>query len=68
MSPERFWALPACRCLAPSRAFPDARAALRYARDAAAAFRVGYAVYRVRAGRPTLLRAIPCPPLSPTRR
>ena len=42
---------PTMLCYAPAKAFPDAVAALEYARDAADGFRVGYVVYRVLAGR-----------------
>jgi hypothetical protein len=46
---------PVMRCFAPSKAFADAVAALEYARQAADGFRVGYAVWRVLAGRLTHL-------------
>ena len=42
---------PTMRCSAPAKAFPGAVEALRYAREAADAYRVGYVVYRVLAGR-----------------
>jgi hypothetical protein len=46
---------PVYRCHVQGRAFPRAQEALAYARQAAEAFRVSFSVYRVQAGRSTLL-------------
>jgi hypothetical protein len=60
MSPtaDRFVATPAFRCHCPARSFPGPAEALEYARDAAAAHRVGYAVWRVREGRMRRLQTV----------
>jgi len=42
---------PTMLCCAPAKTFPTAVEALRYGREAADAYRVGYVVYRVLAGR-----------------
>ncbi len=52
-----YHAAPAGRCFAPAKWFTDERKALEFARDAADAFRVGYTVWRVQAGRPKRLAA-----------
>jgi hypothetical protein len=46
---------PAYKCHCPGRTFPRAQEALAYARQAAEAFRVSLCVWRVQAGRSTLL-------------
>jgi hypothetical protein len=53
-----FRVAPAILCNAPSRAFRDAQDALRYAREAADTFRVGYSIFRVCEGRPVRLQTI----------
>ena len=47
-----YYAAPAGRCFAPAKWFAEAEKALEFARHAADSFRVGYAVWRVLAGRP----------------
>lgn len=54
-----FHAVPAMRCHCPAKHFQSERQALEYARKAADAFRVGYAVWRVRKGTLRLLRRYP---------
>jgi len=49
------------QCYAPAKVFHDAVAALLYARQSADAFRVGYGVYRVLAGRLLHLWTFPAP-------
>jgi hypothetical protein len=48
---EHYRAAPDFKCHAPSRAFRRLLEALQYARDAADAFGVGYAVWHVAGGR-----------------
>jgi hypothetical protein len=58
MQSAYFYATPSAPCCgATAKTFPDAQAALEYARTAADAFRVGWTVWRVLAGRPTRLAA-----------
>ena len=52
---------PTMLCYAPARTFLDAAAALSHARTAAAAFRVGYQVWEVLAGRPRRLASFAPP-------
>ena len=52
---------PTMQCYAPAKVFHDAVAALLYARQSADAFRVGYGVYRVLAGRLLHLWTFPAP-------
>jgi hypothetical protein len=56
---NRYLATPAFRCHAPAKGFRDAQDALQYARRAADAFRVGYAVWDVSQGRLRCLERIP---------
>ncbi len=54
-------AAPAFRCYAPPKVFRDAQDALDFARAAADAYRVGYTVWRVLAGRLKRVAALaPC--------
>jgi hypothetical protein len=55
---EHYFATPAHRCLAPGRAFQRPQDALRYAREAADAYRVAFAVWRVLGGRLTMLERV----------
>jgi hypothetical protein len=50
-----FHAVPAMRCHCPAKTFRKASQALEYARQAANAFKVAYAVWRVRKGTLRLL-------------
>jgi hypothetical protein len=59
MSKTIFHAVPARRCPCPAMAFRNAQDALEYARRAANAYRVAYAVWRVRKGTLRLLRRYP---------
>ena len=52
-----YYAAPAGRCFAPAKWFADEQKALEFARDAADAFRVGYTIWRVLAGRPSRVAA-----------
>jgi hypothetical protein len=54
-----FHAVPAMRCHCPAKHFQSERQALTYARKAADAFRVSYAVWRVRKGTLRLLKRFP---------
>ena len=54
-----FHAVPVFRCHCPAKHFPSEPEALEYARKAANAFRVGYAVWRVRKGTMRLLKRYP---------
>ncbi len=56
-----YHAVPACRCRCPAKVFQNARDALDYARRAANALRVGYAVWRVHGGRVRLVRQFRAP-------
>ncbi len=47
-----YYVTPAAPCSAPAKSFPDAPAALEFARRAADAHRVGWVVWRILAGRP----------------
>ena len=54
-----FHAFSAMRCHCPAKTFRKASQALEYARQAANAFKVAYAVWRVRKGTLRLLRRFP---------
>ena len=54
-----FHAFPAMRCHCPAKHFRNVRQALQYARKAADAFQVAYAVWRVHKGTLRLLRRFP---------
>ena len=54
-----YHAVPVFRCHCPAKTFRDVQAAAEYAQKAANAFRVGYAVWRVRKGTLRLLRRYP---------
>jgi hypothetical protein len=54
-----FHAVPALRCHCPAKIFRSERKALEYAQQAANAFWVASAVWRVRKGTPRLLRRYP---------
>jgi hypothetical protein len=54
-----FHAVPAFRCLCPAKHFRNVRQALEYARKAADAFRVCYAVWRVRKHTLRLMKRFP---------
>jgi hypothetical protein len=53
--PTTYHVSPSYRCHVQGRAFQGAQQALQYARECAAAYRTSFAVYRVQAGRSTLL-------------
>ena len=59
MSKTIFHAVPAMRCHCPAKHFRSVRQALEYARKAADAFQVAYAVWRVRRGTLRLLKRFP---------
>jgi hypothetical protein len=54
-----YHAVPAFRCHCPAKAFRSERQALEYAEKAANAFKVAYAVWRVRKGKLRLLKRYP---------
>jgi hypothetical protein len=59
MSKTIFQAVPVMRCHCPARHFRSEGQAVEYARNAANAFRVAYAVWRVRKGTLRLLKRYP---------
>jgi hypothetical protein len=54
-----FHAVPAMRCHCPAKTFRNSRQAFQYAEKAANAFKITYAVWRVRKGTLRLLRRYP---------
>jgi hypothetical protein len=54
-----YHAVPAVRCACPAKTFRKVKQALAYARKAANAFQVAYAVWRVQGGRIRLLKRFP---------
>ena len=52
-----YYAAPIGRCFGPAKWIADEQKALEFARNAADAFRVGYTVWRVLAGRPKRVAA-----------
>jgi hypothetical protein len=53
--PTTYRVAPSYRCHLAGKAFQHAQEALQFARECAAAYRTSFAVYRVQAGRSTLL-------------